>query len=304
MNALDFSSSAPPEREIQLKASQYDSLKLIPKRFNMNPPNDLKALYDAHKGLVSDKWDLYLEEYNDLFSPHRLQKLNMLEIGVQNGGSLEIWAKYFSQANRIIGCDINPLCKDINFANEAIRFVPGDINSANTIEAIHKHAPALDIIIDDGSHISSDIVGAFSSLFPLLADSGTYVIEDLHCSYWSRFEGGLARNNSAISFLKALIDIVNFEHWGTAQRRQDLLEQFEAAQNLTDNDLASIHSVSFSNSLCIIKKKSKERNILGKRWVVGEIENVALSKHAHGTYSKAELQQPHPLVGQPNTSDD
>ncbi|CAI3788166.1 hypothetical protein AHFPHNDE_01839 [Pseudomonas sp. MM227] len=258
--------------------------------------NKLKDLYSNHKGLVSDKWESYLTKYDDLFSSYSKQRINMLEIGVQNGGSLEIWAKYFSMADSIVGCDINPLCADIAFSNGAIRFVPGDINAAETLWAIRKHASTFDIVIDDGSHVSSDIVHTFATLFPLLADNGTYVIEDLHCSYWSRFEGGLTANTSAMAFLKKLVDIVNFEHWGIPGSRQDLLAPFDAAIKLGDDELAQIHSVSFSNSICIIKKKSIENNSLGKRWVVGEIEDVAPSTKANGTYSKPETQSTKTLV--------
>lgn len=261
----------------------------------MQPSKTLKELYSDHTGLVSDKWELYLTEYNGLFDPYRKLEINMLEIGVQNGGSLEIWAKYFSTARRIVGCDINPLCRNISFASDAIRFVPGDINDIETLAAIQEHASKFDIIIDDGSHVSSDIIHTFSMLFPLLEENGIYVIEDLHCSYWSRFEGGLTAEKSAVYFLKKLIDVVNFEHWGMPGTRCNILEQFDA-QALSDENLAMIHSVSFSNSMCIIKKKTKENNILGRRWVVGEIENVAPSKQANGTYSEPEPQQIHPFV--------
>lgn len=262
----------------------------------MRPSNELKELYINHKGLVSDKWDIYLTEYDDLLHQYKLQNINMLEIGVQNGGSLEVWAKYFRNAKSIVGCDINPLCKNISFTNDAIHFVPGDINTIETLSAIRKHASTFDIVIDDGSHVSSDIIHTFSTVFPLLADNGIYVIEDLHCSYWARFGGGLTANTSAISFLKKLVDIVNFEHWGMPGARRDLLEQFDAAVDLVDDDLALIHSVSFSNSMCVIKKKGIENNSLGKRWVVGEMEDVAPCKQANGTYSKPEPQQTQPLI--------
>jgi hypothetical protein len=77
----------------------------------------LKELYMEHQGKVSDKWSLYLNEYERLLSPYRKMKINLLEIGVQNGGSLEIWGKYFPHAKKIIGCDINPDCKKLSYEN-------------------------------------------------------------------------------------------------------------------------------------------------------------------------------------------
>jgi len=60
--------------------------------------NKLLALYQAHQGKVSDKWGSYLQSYNDLFASYSNQPVRILEIGIQNGGSLEIWAKYFPNA--------------------------------------------------------------------------------------------------------------------------------------------------------------------------------------------------------------
>ena len=38
------------------------------------------------------------------------QPINLLEIGVRNGGSLELWAEYFNKAVNIVGCDIDEAC--------------------------------------------------------------------------------------------------------------------------------------------------------------------------------------------------
>ena len=69
----------------------------------------LKQLYGEHKGKVSDKWFSYLSEYERIFASYREMPLRLLEIGVQNGGSLEIWSKYFHKAEKLLGCDIRPV---------------------------------------------------------------------------------------------------------------------------------------------------------------------------------------------------
>ncbi|MSE14260.1 hypothetical protein GKC49_03600 [Pantoea agglomerans] len=56
---------------------------------------NLKELYQEHHGKSSDKWDIYLEIYHNILSGQQKTLKNLLEIGVQNGGSLEIWSKYF-----------------------------------------------------------------------------------------------------------------------------------------------------------------------------------------------------------------
>ena len=62
----------------------------------------LAKIYHDHRGKVSDKWALYISEYDRLFYPLRDREINVLEIGVQNGGSLEIWATYFEKAKKVI----------------------------------------------------------------------------------------------------------------------------------------------------------------------------------------------------------
>ena len=44
---------------------------------------------------VSDKWSSYLPFYDELFEKYRTQNLNLVEIDVQNGGSLETWKTFF-----------------------------------------------------------------------------------------------------------------------------------------------------------------------------------------------------------------
>lgn len=93
----------------------------------------LVDFYRHHKsGNVSDKWEIYLTEYDRIFLLFREALVDMLEIGVQNGGSLDIYAKYFTNAKNIIGCDINPKCADIKFTSQKITLVIGDINKNKT----------------------------------------------------------------------------------------------------------------------------------------------------------------------------
>ena len=54
-----------------------------------------KQLFQHHDGKISDKWSSYLDEWDRVFAPIREKRCRLLEIGIQNGGSLEIWSKYF-----------------------------------------------------------------------------------------------------------------------------------------------------------------------------------------------------------------
>jgi hypothetical protein len=121
----------------------------------------LSQLYAEHIGKSSDKWSLYLIEYNRLFDSYRDMAVRLLEIGVQNGGSLEIWSKYFNNASALIGCDVNPKCGYLNFENTRIAVVIGDANAPEVQDRVLQHSSQFDLIIDDGSHLSSDIIKSF-----------------------------------------------------------------------------------------------------------------------------------------------
>ena len=134
-----------------------------------------------------------------------------------------------------------------------------------------------DIIIDDGSHNSNDIVKSFCNYFEHLKDDGLFIIEDLHCSYHQQHSGGIFYPISSINFFKKLVDVLNYEHWGIEKKKNWLLRGFAENYKMDINELVldSIHSIEFVNSLCFIKKKSPENNKIGKRIVVGKNEIVA-----------------------------
>lgn len=239
----------------------------------------LQNLYDTHTGKVSDKWSIYLNVYERILSDYKTLPISLLEIGVQNGGSLEIWGKYFPRANHITGCDINPKCADLRFDDARIKLVVGDANDEKTKHNLLDISSSFDIIIDDGSHTSADIIRTFALYFDHLNDGGVYIVEDLHCSYWQEFDGGLYHPYSSINFFKHLVDILNYKHWGIDAPRNIVLEDFYRQYGETYHalDLAHIHSIEFINSMCVIKKRVPNQNVLGARQVVGQEDKVVSS---------------------------
>ncbi len=240
----------------------------------------LLQLYEEHKGKVSDKWSLYLGEYDRLFSPYRDQPVRLLEIGVQNGGSLDIWSKYFKSGEKFVGCDINPNCAKLIYEDSRIAVVIGDANTDETEKFVLQESNHFDLIIDDGSHTSGDIVKSFARYFSHLKDGGLFVAEDLHCSYWKNFEGGLYYPYSSMSFFKRLADVINYEHWGVSKDRRQVLsgitEHFSI--DISDELLSWIHSIEFVNSMCIVRKFGGELNRVGERFIVGQQEDVIVGQ--------------------------
>ena len=77
--------------------------------------NLLDLFYKSEK--KSLKWDKYFPVYEELLSKYKNKRITFVEVGILNGGSLEIWKKYFGENSRIIGIDLN---EDIESQEETI----------------------------------------------------------------------------------------------------------------------------------------------------------------------------------------
>lgn len=228
-------------------------------------------IHNAHQGKSSDKWESYLRSYERLFDPYRQSKVGVLEVGVQNGGSLEVLAKYFESASQIIGCDKNPACGDLRYEDPRISVVVGDINSQEVLRRVANLARTIDIFIDDGSHVSRDIITTFVIYFPIVAPGGLYLIEDTHCLYWEGWGGGVLRSASALQLFKLLTDVLNWEHWQTEVPLHTFLSSFFAKDTIPVFLREGwIESIEFRNSMIAIRKAEHPKDSkLGARTVVG-----------------------------------
>ena len=151
----------------------------------------------------------FIKLYEQYFTPFRDSKINILEIGVDNGDSLRIWREFFSKAN-ICGIDIDKKNFRINNTN----ILQGDQSDLNFLKSLVSEYKKFDIIIDDGSHQAKHIIASFNYLFNYLSDNGLYVIEDLQTSYIPRYGGSrinLKKKKSSMNFIKSLTDSINYE---------------------------------------------------------------------------------------------
>lgn len=236
----------------------------------------ITELASKHKGKVLDKWLSYLDTYDTILQPYKDRPVSILEIGIANGGSLDLWAEYFPNAEHIVGCDINPECESLKYDDERISVVIGDANKSETFDRIKAITNRYDIIIDDGSHVNSDVVKTFALYFPITNYDGLYIAEDLHTSYWSAWGGGLYIPLSSMAFFKRLADIPNYEHWHINRTRRDYLKYYEQSYDVefSEESLTAMHSIMFKNSMVVIRTKRAERNRLGRRVVRGDDEHV------------------------------
>lgn len=265
-----------PEQAAGLAAECYSAMAVAG-----GEPPQAPSLLDIHTGKtgkVSDKWEAYFPVYERLFTPLRAQPISLLEIGVQNGGSLDVWAAYLPQARRIVGCDIEPKCAALRYSDPRISVLIGDATTPDTRDQVLGICPAYDVVIDDGSHLSHDIIAAFLTYFPAVKDGGVFVVEDMHAVYRHVQGGGVLNRVSAQEFFKALSELPNHEHWSNDLDVRTLLAAFFPPGRAFPNWLDTIESIEFRTSMVIIRKG---RSGLGRRIVVGDEATVFAGSLRH-----------------------
>src|SRR6266404_8311033 len=93
------------------------------------------------------KWIHYFDIYERHFARFRNKAPVMIEIGVFGGGSLAMWKEFFGSESRIIGIDINPLCKA--YESDGIEIFIGSQADPALIDQIFQKYPQADIVLDD-----------------------------------------------------------------------------------------------------------------------------------------------------------
>ena len=170
---------------------------------------DLLDLFVTNKGPKVHKWHHFIPLYDRYFGPYRNRPVRFLEIGVAQGGSQQLWRRYFGPEAVIFGIDINPDCKAYDGLNGQVRI--GSQDDPAFLDAVVAEMGGLDLVLDDGSHRMSHIMTTLKHLFPKVADGGVYMIEDLHSAYIKGFEGGLTAPGNFFNDLRGMID--DMHHW-------------------------------------------------------------------------------------------
>ena len=131
------------------------------------------------KKLVTDKHSLhsYTDHfYETVLAPYRDQPVQIIEIGFDQGGSLMLWAEWFSNA-QILGVDLQFRG---NCQSDCARYPNIQISLGNAYDMMSlPYYPQADIIIDDGSHAQEHQVWAVKNLTHKVKPGGIFIIEDV-----------------------------------------------------------------------------------------------------------------------------
>ena len=175
-----------------------------------------RAIFEAHQGNLIHKWQHYFEIYDRHFAQFIGKEVHLLEIGVSQGGSIQMWKKFFGPNLHYYGIDINPGCKQ--FEEENVTIFIGSQEDPVFLKKVKDQIPELDIFIDDGGHTMRQQIVSFEHLFEKVKNQGLYLCEDNHTSYWFNFGGGMKRKGTYIEYVKNLIDVMHLWYAGDKTR--------------------------------------------------------------------------------------
>ncbi|MBY6152461.1 class I SAM-dependent methyltransferase [Vannielia litorea] len=170
--------------------------------------------YVGNEGPRVHKWHHYLPLYDRYFGRFRGKPVKFLEIGVWEGGSLQMWRRFFGPDAVIFGIDIDPKCAALDGKAAQVRI--GSQDDPAFLAEVVREMGGIDVVLDDGSHMMRHIQASLVELFPKLSMGGTYMIEDLHTAYWPNWGGGVGAPRNFFNTLRPIID--DMHRWYHAQR--------------------------------------------------------------------------------------
>jgi hypothetical protein len=219
--------------------------------------NPLLDYFERNTGRMIEKWMHYFEVYHRHFARFRGSACTLVEIGVFQGGSLQMWKQYLGPKARIVGIDVEPACREL--VEPQIEIQIGDQADRAFLRRLREQLGPIDILIDDGGHRMHQLLTTFEELYGAIAPTGVYVAEDLHTCYWREYGGGFRHPFTFLEFSKILIDQLNAFHSRDAH-------SFPVTAFTQTTD--SLH---FYDSMLVIEKRARQKPIERQTGIVGKV---------------------------------
>lgn len=127
----------------------------------------------------TDKYQLgYYDHFYEIhFKPYLNSPINILEIGIRGGGSIQIWKEHFHPDSNVYGGEIenfNPIenttCYKIDMYSQ---------EGLNLFEDSY-----FDIVVDDGPHTYESFTSVITKYYSKIKKGGILVVEDIIDPSW------------------------------------------------------------------------------------------------------------------------
>jgi cyclopropane fatty-acyl-phospholipid synthase-like methyltransferase len=130
----------------------------------------------------------YLPLYQRLLESKKESARNVLEVGVQRGGSINLWSKFFVNAT-VYGLDLcGPeyiTCKEIITNDKIVLHMHKDAYDEEFFKTTFLDANIkCDMMLDDGPHTLESMKKFISLYSQIMTDDGILIIEDVQSIDW------------------------------------------------------------------------------------------------------------------------
>ena len=237
------------------------------KKINLSSLNELfnhfgtdkgtKVINPYYKGAKDIIGHGYAKFYEEHLKYYKDKDLSLLEIGTWKGGSAASFFYYLKKA-RIFCLDIN---FKFEFSAKRIEFFNCNTNLNKDIKKldkflIKKKYKNFDIIIDDGSHIYSEMLKNFEIFFKKVKPGGIYIIEDFNAYKSYSYLNDTNQTSLDIEdILHNLKSQISFNSPFVSSNFQNFCLNEISDININKGD-SFINGVNMSG-ICFIKKKTK-----------------------------------------------
>jgi len=124
------------------------------------------------------KWSNALDAYQHHFAGMAGRSpLAVAEVGVQSGGSIDMWKAVLGKGVHYYGLDINKACR--KFQNSSTTIFIGDQADDRVWDAFYSKISMVDILVDDGGHEAHQMSVTFRRSFDHLNSGGFVATEDV-----------------------------------------------------------------------------------------------------------------------------
>ncbi len=202
----------------------------------------LREIFESHEGRLIHKFNHYIDTYERYFEQFRNKEVTIMEIGLSQGGSIDMWKEYFGPKLKYYGVDINP--DNRSFEEENVTIFIGSQSDRSFLKDLTNRIPKLDILIDDGGHTMEQQIVTFEVMFDMVKPGGVYLCEDVHTSYWKLYHGKHKGSGTFIEYSKNFIDQIHA--WFSEDKSSFKVD------NLTRN----IKAIHYYTNLVFIEKEN------------------------------------------------
>ncbi len=212
----------------------------------------------------SGKHSSYFDVYEELLENYINKNVTLVEVGINNGGSLFMWQKYLGEKCKVIGIDNNKKCKDLEKYGFEIHI--GSQADPKFWENFFSKVGKVDILIDDGGHTNFQQATTVNSSVENINDDGIIIVEDVHTSYLREYG-----NPSRYSFKNLM-----FKYVDKINHRSKSLNNDKALK-------APIINISFYESIIALKINRKRNyiseSITNKKKILNVQENKFMNNN-------------------------